>query len=267
MNIDRFLRPAGPSVPASQSDDFKHSEQIDKPAEDVMPEGDDRLLTQDGDGAARFASRAVLRLKIEQLLQRREAAPIEQWQALGPDGLEMLVSLLDDPGIGDDVRHAVIATLGNLEQPLLADRLGPMLLDRSESALTRTYAASALGRLGGDRAVTWLGRASGDPDEMVRLQLARGLRRAGGPLAVAYLRSLSRDREGVVADEAKAALGAPHAGPDATYRGAEPAMPGREIADGDSGHRPRSGLILILLALALLLLGGCLLWLLGRLPA
>ena len=230
-----------------------------------MPEGDRELELQGLRVAAPTESRAVLRLRIEHLLRSREPAPLEQWLALGPEGVHVLLDLLDEPGTGDDLRHTAIVTLGRLEQPLLAERLGPMLLNDEESALTRTYVASALGRLGGDRAAVWLGRAVGDPDDMVRLQLARSLRRVGTKASLPFLRSLARDRATAVAKAAESALAGGGSTPPTETPRPEPVKPGLELRAAPETEAKRGPIVPILLGIAIgLLAGGYALWLLLR---
>lgn len=263
---ERFGRPAGPFRREGIAEEVRYDEVAPPAKEDIAPDGDkefrlEALMAVTGDH-----SRALIRIRIEQLLTAREAAPIEQWRALGTEAQDILIAMLDEPDLADRVRHSIIATLGRLGHAHVADLLGAILLDGRESVLTRTFAASALGRVGGDRAVAWLGRALGDPDELVRLQLARSLRRAERPLGIASLRALSADPVRVVADEAMIGLGAKRpASRDGGIRFVP--SPEREETEGVGARPGAIALLLIVLGLAIALAGGAYaLGLFGTLP-
>ncbi len=140
-------------------------------------------------------SRAELRIRVEQMLARREPPPTEDWETLGDEALVLLTELLDDAAIKrhDAMRHRVIATIGQIGVRSALPSLGAILTDAREDALTRTYCASALGRSGHPEAVRLLGRAVGDKDEMVRRQVVLALARSGSPEAIPYLTTLVDD--------------------------------------------------------------------------
>ncbi len=153
-------------------------------------------------------SRAELRIRVEQLLTRREPPPNEDWESLGEEALALLVELLDDPTVKrhDALRHRVIATLGQLSVSAALPRLGALLTDSREKALTRTYSASALGRSGLPEAVPFLGSGIGDNDDMVRRQVALSLARSGMPSAIPYLTTMLDDGAEHVAEIASEKL-------------------------------------------------------------
>jgi HEAT repeat protein len=195
-------RPFGevPSIPDLDAPQGHHDEPPAAPPQDRVP---GRMgLPAEGD------SPAFVRLRAERLLQRREAPPSEAWAALGGGVGDLLLQLLDDPSIVayEALRQRVIATLGQLGIVQAIPRLGEILRDRSESALTRTFAASALGRLRDRRAVVVLGRAVAERDEMVRRQVALALGRVGTPEAVPYLLTLRADQTAHIAEAAAAGL-------------------------------------------------------------
>jgi HEAT repeat protein len=165
-------------------------------------------------------SRAELRIAVEQLLARREPPPAKDWDRLGPEAKEMLVQLLDDGAVKrhDALRHRVIATIGELGVRSGLHRLGELLVDGSEKAITRTQSASALGRSGFPEAVALLGRAISDKDDMVRRQTALSLARLERAEAIPYLRALVKDPIGHVAQAAKEKLEAFDAAPQQPTR-------------------------------------------------
>ena len=85
-------------------------------------------------------------------------------------------------------------------------RLAEILSARGEKDVSRTFAASALGRMH-DPAVTHvLGRAVLDKSAMARRQIGHALRRTGHADAVPHLLRLADDPEKHVSDVARASL-------------------------------------------------------------
>jgi HEAT repeat protein len=183
-----------PSVPDAESEPPTYDEPEAPPADDHLPPGDAGDVPPD--------SPAVLRLRVEELLRRREPPSADAWRMLGPRSADMLVRLLDDPVVAADeaLRQRVIATVAQLGLGDAVARLQQALLDRAETALTRTYAANALGRIDPDAAVAVLTEASTDESPMVRRQVARALGAARDPAAVAPLERLLDDPVAPVAD-------------------------------------------------------------------
>lgn len=192
-----------PSVPDIDSKPGLYDEPDVARKEDIMPDGGFKLV-QD------VSSKAELRLRVEELLMRREAPPTEAWAELGDGAREILVRLLDDVAITrrEAMKQRVIATLGQLGVVRAVPQLGELLLRSSEDAVTRTYAASALGRIGDARAIPFLGQAVAEKNDMVRRQVALALGRARHPNAIPHLLKLLNDTSkhisGVAATELRA---------------------------------------------------------------
>jgi hypothetical protein len=197
---DRDRPSAVPSVPDLESRPGRHDEQPATEGEDRMPAA---TVRPGEDGTP-----ALLRLRVEQLLRRREAPPTEAWAELGRGAPALLIRMLDDPAVArhEALRQRVIATLGQLDVAAAVPRLADILRDRRETPLTRTFAASALGQMQGEGVVDALGRAITDRDEMVRGEVARAFGRTQDPEAVPYLASLLNDPSGHVATSAAAQL-------------------------------------------------------------
>jgi len=158
-----------PSVPDIESKPGVHDEPAPPARPDRMPPGRLRISPQ--------RSRAALRLRIEQLLLRRDSIPEKEWAELGDEGRELLVELVDDPAIRshDALRHRAIAVLGHLGVRSAIVPLNAILSSRTEAPVTRAYAATALGHIGGQGAVPGLATSLGDEDDMVRRQVAKAL--------------------------------------------------------------------------------------------
>ncbi|WP_067840184.1 HEAT repeat domain-containing protein [Nocardia lijiangensis] len=189
-----------PSEPANGSADGVYDEPLPPRAADVGPEGNWTAGESD--------SPADLRLRVEQLLLRREPPAADTWEALGPDAAGLLVRMIDDPAIGrrPALRDRVIATLGQLGVLGAIPRLGEIMLDRAEGAATRALAANATGRIGAREGTATLARAAGDKDEMVRRQVALALGRIGDVDAVTHLLALSTDSSAIVVEAAQDGL-------------------------------------------------------------
>jgi HEAT repeat protein len=189
-----------PSIPDSESEPTKYDEPgLPQPA-DRMPRA--RFEPQ----ASR--SRAELRMRVEQLLLRKEAASPEAWAELGDDARALLVTLLDDEAIRshDAVRHRVVAVLGELGVQRSVPQLARILEDRGERPVTKAYAAGALGRIGGPAATDALARVVSDKDDMVRRQAAIALGRIDRPEVVPHLIALQGDASPAVSEVAADAL-------------------------------------------------------------
>jgi HEAT repeat protein len=207
MDADQHQEDGSPrSVPDLGSMPSKYNEQPIERKEDQMPSSDVSIYPGRSEAAPIRESKAGLRLQIERLLHRREAVPVETWQALGEEATMLLVQMLDDQTLQEALRQRVIATLGQLGAISAISQLGDILLNRSESALNRTYAASALGKITDPRVVPLLGRAVTDQNPMVRRQVVRELGRVDQVDAVPYLLILSEDSEREVADLAASKL-------------------------------------------------------------
>ena len=193
-------QPGGfPSVPDDEATPGRH----DEPPVDVSP---DRV--PDTGFEIGSDSRADLRLRVENLLLRREAASPEAWAALGEDAQSLLVEMLQDPSLRSQpaLRHRVIAILGDLGVRWSVTSLGGILQDRSEDAVTRAHAANSLGRIGDRSAIEALAMTVSVRDDMLRRQVAMALGRIDDDAVVAHLLKLSADSSVAVAEVASGAL-------------------------------------------------------------
>src|SRR5215510_2174626 len=97
-----------PSVPDLDAPAGTHDEPPIERNPDVAPSGTWTSRTT--------TSLAELRLRVEELLQRRESPGAEAWEALGPAAPALLLQLVDDVAIGRNraLRDRVLATLGQL---------------------------------------------------------------------------------------------------------------------------------------------------------
>ena len=151
---------------------------------------------------------ADLRMRVERLLQHREAATVEEWDELGPDARTMLVDLLDDPTVHADpeLLRRVVAVAGLLGLRRAIAPLGTLLNDAGEAAITRAQAANALGRIGEAVALDALVSAGNDTDDVVRRQVAIALGRLDREVGTPHLLSLQHDKSVAVAEAAAEAL-------------------------------------------------------------
>jgi len=188
-----------PSVPDSEAGPSRYNEPD-------IPTGVDRVP------ADRFQlgdTRADLRLRIEQLLQRKEAVPDDAWAQLGPDARDLLVEMLDDEAVRsrEEVLHRVISVIGQLAVKRGITPLSSILADGSARNVTQAYAANALGRIGEPAAIEALVAAANVKDDMVRRQLAIALGRIERETVVPHLLKLSEDQSIAVAEVAAEAVG------------------------------------------------------------
>ncbi len=195
---DRKLPAKLPSVPDHESGPTRYNEPEQRTAQDRMPRASFRL----GD------TRADLRLQVEQLLLRKEAAPDDAWKALGPEARTLLVDLLDDPvvRVQEAILHRVIAVIGQLEINRGIAPLGALLSDGSELAITRAYAANALGRIGEAAAIEPLAASVMADDTMVRRQVAIALGRIDRDAVLPHLLKLSKDKSIAVSEVAASSM-------------------------------------------------------------
>jgi HEAT repeat protein len=188
-----------PSVPDSESGPTRYNE----PDVPIVPDGVPPDRYQSGD------TRADLRLRIERLLQSKEAASEEVWAELGPDARSLLVEMLDDEAVRsrEATLHRVIATVGQLAVKRGIAPLGAVLADESARPVTRAFAANALGRIGEVAAVEVLVAAATVKDDMIRRQVAMALGRIDREAVVPHLLRLSEDPSIAVAEVAVEAVG------------------------------------------------------------
>lgn len=189
-----------PSVPDSESAPGTHNEPALAGKPDLTPTST-FVLAPD-------RSNADLRLRIEQLLLRREAFSADDWAALGDKARGLLAEMLDDASIRahDAVFHRAIAVLGQLAVKRGITPLSAILLDRSEDALTRAYAATALGYIGEVAALEALATSITEPDDMVRRQVAKSLGRIDREAVIPHLLKLQTDKTAAVSEVAVQSL-------------------------------------------------------------
>ncbi len=154
------------------------------------------------------SSWAELRMHVEALLGRREAASPEAWAELGDEARAVLVDLLDDWSIRSNnaLFHRTISAVGALGVKRAVPALTDLLRDKSESNLTKAYAANALGRIGERSAVDALAESLRVKDDMVRRQVAMALGRIEDDAAIPHLLQLRGDSSAAVAEVASEAV-------------------------------------------------------------
>jgi HEAT repeat protein len=189
-----------PSIPDSESEPPKYNEPD-------LPKASDRVPTRRFEPAAR-ESRAELRIRIEELLRRKESPPATAWADLGNDAKDLLVDLLDDEAIRshDAIRHRVIAVLGELGVQRSVPRLISILADNGERPVTKAFAVSSLGRIGGAAATDALAPLVGAQDDMLRRQVGIALGRIDRPEVIPHLLALHSDESNAVSEVAAEAL-------------------------------------------------------------
>jgi len=187
-----------PSVPESESSPSRYNEPSLPASEDRMPV--DRFELGD--------TRADLRIRVERLLRRREAASEIAWAELGPDARSLLLEMLDDESVRSDesLLHRVIAVVGQLAVQRGIAPLSMILGDKSARPVTRAYAANALGRIGDIAALEALIVSVKVKDDMIRRQVAMALGRIDHDAVVPHLLNLSKDMSIAVAEIANEAL-------------------------------------------------------------
>ena len=178
-----------PAIPDFDALPGKYDEPRIERKLDQMPKGNIQPLLKGN----RAGSKAILRLRVEELLHRREAPTVEAWKELGDAAMVMLQKLVSDRTLKEVVRQRVMATLGQLGIKQSISQLGEIALNASESAISRTYAVSALAHMDDEQVIPLLGKVIADKNEMVRLQVARALSRIKKVEVIPYLLSLRDD--------------------------------------------------------------------------
>ena len=188
-----------PSVPDTESGPTKYDE-VDLPvAVDRVPTGEFRI----GD------TRADLRLRIEQLLQSKEAVPESRWTELSSETPALLVEMLNDEAVlsREAIFHRLITVLGQLKVRRAIGRLSAILSDKKARPVTRAYVANALGRIGDSAAIDALITSANEKDDMVRRQVTIALGRIDNEAVVPHLLKLNDDKSIAVSEVAAEALG------------------------------------------------------------
>ncbi len=189
-----------PSVPDSESKPGNYNEPAPPAAADSIPSPHFNLLPTE--------SKADLRIRIEQLLLRRDSIGADDWVALGDPGRAFLVELLDDQAMRshEALFHRLIAVLGQLSVKRSVAPLAALLAASSETGLTKAYAATALGHIGGPSALEALAGALTAKDDMVRRQVAKALGNMDRVAVIPHLRKLQQDKSVAVSEVAAEAL-------------------------------------------------------------
>jgi HEAT repeat protein len=166
-----------------------------------MPRGPGRRLPR--------GSRAELRLRIEELLRRKEAAPEGAWADLGEGATDLLVELVNDDAMRSNpaLRNRAIATVGVLQLEQGVGHLARVANDREEANTARAFAVNALGRIGTAAAAEAIAPLISTDDDMIRRQVAMALGRVQDPVALPYLIALRSDKSPAVSEVADQALG------------------------------------------------------------
>jgi HEAT repeat protein len=123
-----------------------------------------------------------LRTKVASLLERPDAFPPYEtrWKPLGPTALGILEELASNPNAPPPQRARAITSMAAVDHPQATDRLRALLGDTSTQPPLRASAATALGLRGGSEVIPTLLPFLQDPDEHVRIAVARALGRLGG---------------------------------------------------------------------------------------
>lgn len=189
-----------PSVPDSDSKPTKYNEPD-------LPKASDHVPGKRFEAASR-GSRAELRMRVEELLRRKESPPEKVWADLGDDARDLLVQLLDDEAIRshDALRHRVIAVLGELGVQRSVPSLTRIVADKGERAVTKAFAVGSLGRIGGATATDALAPLVAVQDDMLRRQVAIALGRIDRPETIPHLLALHGDDSAAVSEVAAEAL-------------------------------------------------------------
>ena len=189
-----------PSVPDSESGPVWYNEPAHPAKPDVVPSTRFQLMPG--------RSKADLRLRIEQLLLRRDSVRAEDWAELGEPGRALLVEMLEDEALRsrEALFHRAISAVGQLAVRRSVAPLAAILSSQSESNLTKAYAATALGYIGDPVGVEALARSLAARDDMVRRQVAKALGRLDHPSVIPHLLKLQADKTAAVSEVAVEAL-------------------------------------------------------------
>jgi HEAT repeat protein len=154
-------------------------------------------------------TRADLRIRVEELLQHKEAIPEKALTALGADARSLLAYMLEDETVRsqESTLHRLIGVVGQLSLKRGIAPLSAILTDRSTSSITKAYAANALGRIGDASAIEALGASVGAKDDMVRRQVAIALGRIDREAVIPHLLRLREDKSIAVAEIVAESIG------------------------------------------------------------
>ncbi|MBN1207556.1 MAG: HEAT repeat domain-containing protein [Myxococcaceae bacterium] len=123
-----------------------------------------------------------LRAEVVSLLERPDAFPPYEtrWRPLGPAALSVLEELAFNPKAPPPQRARAVTSMAAVDHPQATERLRTLLGDTNTQPSLRASAATALGLRTGSEAIATLLPFLQDPDEHVRIAVARALGRLGG---------------------------------------------------------------------------------------
>jgi hypothetical protein len=129
------------------------------------------------------ASSQNVREQVISLLDQPDAFPPygTRWQPLGPAALTVLEELASNPKAPAPQRTRAVTSMAAVDHPQAADHLRALLEGRRTEPPLRASAATALSLRAGHEAIPLLLPFLQDPDEQVRIAVARALGRLGGP--------------------------------------------------------------------------------------
>jgi HEAT repeat protein len=124
-----------------------------------------------------------LRAQVVSLLDQPDAFPPygTRWQPLGPAALTVLEEVASNPRAPTPQRTRAVTSMAAVDHPEAADHLRALLEGRRTEPPLRASAATALSLRAGQEAIPLLLPFLQDPNEQVRIAVARALGRLGGP--------------------------------------------------------------------------------------
>jgi HEAT repeat protein len=138
-----------------------------------------------------------LRTQVDALLAR--SAPLEEWRKLGPETLDVLEQVFNDPAAQPEQRTRALIAIGHLEQPAAMDRVKAIARDPNADVRYRATAVAALGHRGGQAVIPDLKQVLGGGEPALRQAAARALGNVGGEAARSPLEEhLSKEEDPAV---------------------------------------------------------------------
>lgn len=158
---------------------------------------------QPAEPAPTAPAKGDLRSQVEALLSGYERVPTaEDWKRLGPEALEVLEAIFQDPKALPSTRTRAVASMALVDNPAAVQRLVAISADSSVDEQYRSTAALALGRRGGPGAFEAVQPLLDDPSARVRDAAARALGSLGTPKARQVLELRLEKEEDPVVREA-----------------------------------------------------------------
>jgi hypothetical protein len=139
------------------------------------------LFFSPGSQASPDSSEEV-RAQVASLLDEPDAFPPyeSRWLPLGPAALTVLEELASNPKAPASQRSRAVTSMAAVDHPQAADHLRALLEGRRNEPPLRASAATALSLRAGQEAIPLLLPFLQDPDQQVRIAVARALGRLGG---------------------------------------------------------------------------------------